>query len=224
LKEKDSGALKTLSAYHTATNQLRIAKIATVKNETVNVKSFTFQEKTASNALPGQFVMIWIPGVDEIPMSLSMINPEQNMIAISVEKVGEATRKLHKMGAGDVVGIRGPFGRGYRVTANMRTSAVMIAAGGTGVISLAPLCEQLAKNKSCRVTFLLGAKTQSELLFIERLQNVLDDKKHRFIASTDDGSYGKRGLVTTLAENILTQERFDTVVACGRNMRNLCHR
>jgi dihydroorotate dehydrogenase electron transfer subunit len=173
--------------------------------------------------------MVWIPGVDEIPMSLSMINLEQNGIAISVEKIGEATRALHRMKVGDLVGIRGPFGRGYHVTDNLKTGTVMIAAGGTGVISLAPLCEQLVKNKGCRVTFLLGAKTQSELLFIERLKNVLDDKKHRLLVTTNDGSYSKKGLVTTLAESILAKERFDAVFACGpeammHKMFMLCER
>jgi dihydroorotate dehydrogenase electron transfer subunit len=204
-----------LSAYLTANNQLRIVKIVAVKNETANVKSFTFQEKTASNAMPGQFIMIWVPGVDEIPMSLSMISSEQNLMAISVEKVGEATRKLHKMKAGDLVGIRGPFGKGYSVTDNMKDGSALIAAGGTGVISLAPLCEQLAKNKNCKVAFLLGAKTRSELLFIERLRDILDSKKHRLIVTTDDGSYGEKGLVTTLAENILAKEKFTMVFACG---------
>jgi dihydroorotate dehydrogenase electron transfer subunit len=204
-----------LSPYLTAADQLRTVKITAVENETANVKSFMFHEKTAAHALPGQFVMIWIPGVDEVPMSLSMINSQQNMVAISVEKVGEATRKLHKIKAGDIVGIRGPFGKGYHVSDNLRTGATMIAAGGTGVISLAPLCEALVKNKECKVTFLLGAKTQSELLFMNRIRNIVDQKKHRFIVATDDGSYGKKGLVTTLAESILTKDRFDTVFTCG---------
>jgi dihydroorotate dehydrogenase electron transfer subunit len=218
-----------LSAYLTATNQLRIVKIVAVKKETANVKSFTFHEKTASYASPGQFVMIWIPGVDEIPMSLSMTNPEQNTITISVEKVGEATRRLHKMRVGGLVGIRGPFGRGYRVTDNLKTGAIMIAAGGTGVVSLAPLCEHLVKNKNCRVTFLLGAKTRSELLYMERIKNTLDNKKHRLIVTTDDGSYGEKGLVTRFSESILANERFDSVFACGpevmmHKMLMLCER
>jgi dihydroorotate dehydrogenase electron transfer subunit len=216
-------------AYLTAANQLRIVKIAAVKNETANVKTFTFHDKTASHASPGQFVMIWIPRVDEVPMSLSTINPEQNMMAISVEKVGEATRKLHRMKAGDIIGVRGPFGKGYNVTGNMKKGSVLIAAGGTGVISLAPLCEQLVQSKNCKVTFLLGAKTQNELLYIERLKNILDNKKHRFIITTDDGSYGEKGLVTTLAENILRKKRFDAVFACGpeammHKMFMLCER
>jgi dihydroorotate dehydrogenase electron transfer subunit len=204
-----------LSAYLTAANQLRAVKIVEAKNETATVKSFMFHDKTASHAQPGQFVMIWIPGVDEVPMSLSMINPQQNMAAISVEKVGEATRKLHKMKIGDIVGVRGPFGKGYHVAEELKKGAAMIAAGGTGVISLVPLCEELVKNKDCRVTFLLGAKTHNELLFTKRINNALGAGRHRFIVTTDDGSYGEKGLVTTLAEGILAKERFDIVFACG---------
>ena len=209
------GALGTLSACLTETSKLRTVKIAKVQDETVSVKSFVFHDKTASPAKPGQFVMIWIPRIDEIPMSLSMINPEQNTYAISVEKVGEATRKLHKMKVGDVLGIRGPFGKGYSVTDKLETGKVMIAAGGTGVISLVPLCEELVRNKGCRITFLLGAKTRSQLLFMERIKNDLGERKHRFTVTTDDGTYGEKALVTNLAENILAKERFDTVFACG---------
>lgn len=204
-----------MSGYLTEASRLRTVKITAVKNETAKIKSFMFQDKMASHALPGQFVMIWIPGVDEVPMSLSMISRQQNTVGISVEKVGEATRKLHKMKVGGIVGIRGPFGKGYRVTDKVKTGSIMIAAGGTGVISLAPLCEELTKNKDCKVTFLLGAKTHSELLFIERIRNALDKKEHRLIVTTDDGSHGEKGLVTTLAESILAKERFDIVFACG---------
>lgn len=218
-----------MSVYLTEASRLRTVKIAAVKNETANVKSFMFQDKTASHAQPGQFVMIWIPGVDEVPMSLSMISRQQNAAGISVEKVGEATRRLHKMKVGDIVGIRGPFGKGYSMTDKIKMGAAMIAAGGTGVISLTPLCEELVKNKECRVTFLLGAKTHSELLFMDRVKNILDQKKHRLIVTTDDGSYGEKGLVTTLTESILTKERFDTVFTCGpeammQKMFMLCER
>ena len=218
-----------MSVCLTKASRLRTVKITAVKDETVNVKSFMFQDKTASKAQPGQFMMIWIPGVDEIPMSLSVINGQQNAAGISVEKVGEATGKLHSMKVGDILGIRGPFGRGYGIADKIRTGAVMIAAGGTGVISLAPLCEKLAENKDCRITFLFGAKTRSELLFTNRIENILDQKKHRLIVATDDGSYGEKGLVTTLAESILTKERFDSVFTCGpevmmHKMFMLCER
>jgi len=162
--------------------------------------------------LPGQFVMIWIPGVDEIPLSLSTIDPKEGIVEITVEEVGEFTRKLHRMKVGGVVGMRGPFGNGYTLT---KARKVLIVSGGTGLASLAPLTEKIAKQKGCRVTFLLGAKKCGELLFLERIKTLLAAMNHRVVATTEDGSYGIKGLVTEPAEQILAKERFNIVYACG---------
>jgi len=201
-----------LSAYLTAANQLRILKILSVTDETPTIKSFTFQDRLAAKASPGQFVMMWIPGVDEVPMSLSTINPEEGSVAITIEKVGEATSKLHKMKAGEVVGIRGPFGRGYTLT---KTQNVMIVGGGTGLASLAPLTEEIAKQKGRRVTFLMGAKTSGELLFLKRLQTLFATRILRMVVTTEDGSHGKKGLITEPVEQFLAKEKFDMIYACG---------
>jgi len=183
-----------------------------VKEETPTIKSFTFRDKLAAKASPGQFVMIWIPGVDEVPMSLSTIKPNEATVTITVEKVGEATKKLHRMKVGDVVGVRGPFGRGYTLT---KARKVMIVGGGTGMASLAPLTERITQTKGHEVTFLLGAKTRSDLLFLERMKTLLASTKQRMIVTTEDGSYGTKGLVTEPAERLLKEEKFDIVYACG---------
>jgi len=187
-------------------------QIAKVRDETPTIKSFTFHDKLAAKASPGQFVMIWIPTVDEVPMSLSSINPHESSASITVEKVGEATGKLHQMKAGNLVGIRGPFGKGYSLT---RARNVMIVGGGTGMASLAPFTEQMVEKKGCKVTFLLGAKTSSELLFLDRMKNLLASAKGRMVATTQDGSYGTKGLVTKSAEQLLAKETFDMIYSCG---------
>jgi dihydroorotate dehydrogenase electron transfer subunit len=200
-----------LSVYLTAT-KLRTVRIIGVKDETPTIKSITFQDRLSANASPGQFVMVWIPGVDEIPMSLSTINPKEDIAAITVGKIGEATDKLHKMKVGDIVGIRGPFGNGYTVT---RTRNVMIVGGGTGLASLAPLTEKIAAQPKPRVTLLLGAKTCNELLFLERMKTDLSKANGRMVVTTEDGSYGEKGLVTEPLERLLAAEKFDVVYACG---------
>jgi len=91
----------------------------------------------------------------------------------------------------------------------------MIVGGGTGLASLAPLAEEIAKQKGRRVTFLLGAKTHSELLFLERMKTLLATKNHRIVVTTEDGSYGTKGLITEPAEQLLVKEKFDMVYACG---------
>jgi len=204
-----------LSAYLTAANKMRTVRIVGVRDETPTIKSFTFRDRLAAEATPGQFVMIWIPGVDEVPMSLSTINPKETAVSVTVEEVGEATRKLHGMKVGEVVGIRGPFGKGYSLT---KARSDMIVGGGTGLASLAPLAEKIAKQRNRRVTLLLGAKTCNELLFLERMKTALAQMNARIIPTTEDGSYGIRGLITEAAEQLLANERFDVVYACGPEM------
>jgi len=201
-----------LSAYLTAANLLRTVRILSVREETPTIKSLTFRDRLAAKALPGQFVMIWILGVDEVPMSLSKIDSKEGAVSISVEEVGEATNRLHRIKVNDFIGVRGPFGNGYTLT---KARNVMIVGGGTGLASLAPLTEEIAQQKGRRVTFLLGAKTCGELLFLERIKIVLAKMNHRIVVTTEDGSYGIRGLVTEPAERLLTKEKFDMIYACG---------
>jgi len=153
--------------------------------------------------------MVWIPGVDEIPLSLSTIRPNGGS-SIIVAEVGEATRALHQRRARDALGIRGPYGNGFTLT----TGNIMIIGGGTGLAPLMPLAEDLSRLNT-KITFLLGAKTRDELLFLDRIETTLSKADARYIATTEDGSYGLKGLVTDPAEKILAKERFNMIYACG---------
>jgi len=198
-----------LSAYPTATNRLRIVEIQEVIVESPTAKTFVFHDKLCGRAKPGQFVMTWIPGVDEVPMSLSTIRPS-GLSSITVAEVGEATKALHQRKPGDVLGIRGPYGNGFTLT----SGNVMIVGGGTGLTPLLPLAEKLL-GLPAKITFLLGAKTKDELLFLERIEASLSKNNLKVFATTEDGSYGLKGLVTDLAEQILEKERFRMIYACG---------
>jgi len=190
---------------------MRTVKLIRVTAEAPAVKSFAFNDELCSKAEPGQFVMVWIPGVDEVPMSLSLLN-SRGQAAITAEGVGEATEALHNMKAGYTIGVRGPFGNNYTIS---RASKVMIVGGGTGLASLAPLAEKLTKEGT-KITFLMGAKTKSGLLFHVRIGNVLSKAKGRLIAATEDGSYGQRSLVTKSAEKLFKQgEKFNMIYTCG---------
>jgi len=197
-----------LSAYLTAANRLRIVKIEDIQQETPTVKSFTFKDDLLSKAKPGQFIMVWIPDVDEVPMSLSGISPYACLIC--VKKVGEATKALHQRNIGDYIGVRGPFGNGFRIG----KGKVMVVGGGTGTTALTPLVGSLAEE-DVQVTFLLGAKTRHELLFRNRIQAVLSKVKCDFQVATKDGSCGSKGVITDLAEKYLNKEEFDMIYTCG---------
>lgn len=186
--------------------------MASVQDETPTVMSLAFQDKLCSSAEPGQFAMIWIPGVDEVPMSLSALRPDISEAAITVESVGEATKALHRMKLGDTIGVRGPFGNSYVIS---DVHNAMIVGGGTGLASLAPLTERLVKQ-GAKVTLLMGAKTRGDLLFFERMNQLVSKTEGQVIATTEDASYGFKGLITEPAERILSRsEKIDMIYACG---------
>lgn len=190
-------------------NRMRIVEIMEVKKENGTVKTFIFKDKLCGSAEAGQFVMVWIPGVDEVPMSLSTITAE-GLSSITVAEVGDATKTINQRKPGEIIGIRGPFGKGFVPTGGN----VMIVAGGTGVGPLVPLTEKVAEN-AAKVTLLVGAKTKSELLFLDRLETALSGVDSETVFTTDDGSFGVKGLVTEQAEQKLKTERFGMVYTCG---------
>ena len=187
----------------------RIVQIEDIREETATIKTFFFRDKLCRLAKPGQFVMVWIPEVDEVPMSLSFMN-DFGLSGVTVERVGEATEALHGKAIGDIIGIRGPFGNFFRPV----NEKVALIGGGTGLAPLLPLIEVL-KESGATITFVLGFKTSREMFFLGRVQGLLADKKHRILMTTEDGSHGQKGLATDILESLLRGERFHTIYTCG---------
>jgi dihydroorotate dehydrogenase electron transfer subunit len=155
-------------------------------------------------AVPGQFVMVWLPGVDEVPMGFSGTDPA----AITVQRMGEATEALCALVPGDRVGVRGPMGRGFRPEEGEST---LLVGGGNGTAPLVPLA-QLLVSMGCRATPAVGARTAEELLFIDALEDISGGK---VLAATDDGTAGHHGFVTDLARDRLEEGGVDRVYTCG---------
>ncbi|MGD9131612.1 MAG: dihydroorotate dehydrogenase electron transfer subunit [Candidatus Bathyarchaeota archaeon] len=190
-------------------NRMRIVEIVDAEKENPTVKTFTFVDKLCGKAEPGQFVMVWIPGVDEIPMSLSAITPE-GLTSITVNGVGEASRALNKKEKGDQIGIRGPFGNGF-VPAE---GNVMVVGGGTGLAPLMPLTKRLAEVAD-KITLMSGVKCQDNFIFLDRVDDILSELDSESVFTTEDGSYGIECLVTAQVEQRLKKEKFDMVYTCG---------
>jgi dihydroorotate dehydrogenase electron transfer subunit len=185
---------------------MRTAMITWVLRMASDMVTLYFEDEECSKASPGQYAMIWIPGGEEIPMSLSTINPGGES-SLTVRDVGEATKTLCERTEGDKVGLRGPFGIGYTLIGN----EPLLVAGGSGVASLAPLAEAFIE-KGVKPTFILGARTESDLPFRDRLEELLDD---RLVLSTDDGSCGFDGFSSQCAEKLMDERGFDAVYTCG---------
>lgn len=188
---------------------MRTVKIFETKKENYTTKTISFNDKLCEKAEPGQFVMVWIPRLDEIPISLSGINFD-GLTSITVNGVGDASIALNKKNKGEIIGIRGPFGNGF-VTSR---GNLMVIGGGTGIGPLMPLTEKLTKIAN-KITVISGAKSKENLLFIERINKICSEIDSEIICTTEDGSYKLSGLVTDYAEMKLKQENFDMIYTCG---------
>jgi dihydroorotate dehydrogenase electron transfer subunit len=182
---------------------MTVLKVLEVRPESADAVTLTFTWH--ADAIPGQFTMVWLPGVDEVPMSLSVVEP--GVKGITVVKVGEATGALHALKPGDRLGVRGPYGNGYALPMKKRVLAV---AGGSGVASIASAVEA-ALARGSGVTVVLGARSASRLLLEERLRKTGVEVR----VATDDGSKGFRGFATALASNALADGKYDLVLTCG---------
>lgn len=179
-----------------------ICKILTSVQETNDIKSFIFPYNKETN--PGQFFMIWIPDIDEIPMSVSYIDKTKK--GITFRRVGAATNALFEIKEGEPIGIRGPYGHGFEYTGNH----LLFVGGGTGIAMIAPAVEFVRKQKK-KVTCVLGTKIKDEMFFAERIQKT----GANVILATDDGSIGEKGFASDIARDIIHSEDIDSIYTCG---------
>ncbi|MDP2216370.1 MAG: dihydroorotate dehydrogenase electron transfer subunit [Methanolobus sp.] len=177
-------------------------KITKIVQESPSNKTFFF-DRSVDEARPGQFVMVWIRGTDEIPMTLSYRN------AITVQKVGDATAKLFEMKEGDHLGIRGPFGKGFTLPG--KDENILIVAGGVGTAAIAMLAEHAMSQDTC-VTTIMGARNADELLFLDRFTPCKG-----LHMTTDDGSAHRCGFVTDVLCEI-DASGYDRIYTCGPEM------
>ncbi|MEM1524532.1 MAG: dihydroorotate dehydrogenase electron transfer subunit [Nitrososphaerales archaeon] len=189
-------------------NKPRIVSIKAFENESPFIKTIYFDDDNCSKALPGQFIMVWVPGVKEFPMSLSLPNAKGSA-AITVKPIGLGTKALYNMKIGDLIGVKGPYGTYFQPV----KGKVLIVGGGTGLAPLSLLCYKYL-NYYSTITVIIGARTSNQLIFIEKFKNILRDKG-RIVITTDDGSKGFKGFASDAAKQLIKAENFDMIYVCG---------
>ena len=164
----------------------------------------------ARKAQAGQFAVV-IPDErgERIPLTLADWDPEAGTVTIVFLVVGTSTQKLAWLATGDSVAhLAGPLGRPTEVE-NFGTVAVV--GGGVGIAAVFPIARAL-KDAGNRVIAVMGARCRDLLFWEDRLHTISDE----LIPTTDDGSYGRKGVVTQpLQELLQAGQRLDRVIAVG---------
>jgi len=193
-------------------DRIRIVKVEEVIDESPTVRTLIFKDDLCASAKPGQFTMAWMPSTDELPMSV-MISEREGYAALTIRKHGYSSTALYNTNVGRMLGVRGPYGNSFDIA----KGRVLLVGGGTGLVPILRLSRELAKRKSKKsdIMLIIGARTKDEVIFEKLAKRVLKKVKSKVIVTTEDGSYGIRGLATDAAEKAMEKNCFDMVYTCG---------
>ncbi|HUR60831.1 MAG TPA: dihydroorotate dehydrogenase electron transfer subunit [Candidatus Thermoplasmatota archaeon] len=189
----------------------RITRIESFTQETPRHATLAFRDDRLAAAPAGTFCMVWVPGVDEVPMGLGP-NDAEGRVTLTVEGKGDCTKALLALGLGGKIGVRGPYGNGFTLPA--KKGSVCFVGGGTGIAPMARGAQQ-ARGAGHEVTVVSGARSKDLLLLHPFLGKGHDDGQWSYEPCTDDGSFAFHGFTTQRLEQLLLEEDFDLVAACG---------
>ncbi|MBW3581822.1 MAG: dihydroorotate dehydrogenase electron transfer subunit [Euryarchaeota archaeon] len=185
----------------------RAARIVAFERLSDRHVAFEVADPHLARTKAGQFAMLWIPGVDEVPMGVSTVDPERGTAWFLVLEVGDCTRAMGRLKAGDRIGVRGPYGRPFAVPKAAKT---LLVGGGTGTAPLLAAVDEVHATGGT-ATVVPGARTKDLLVWLDRFEAAADAVH----PCTDDGSLGHHGFTTGKTEELLATGAFDLVLTCG---------
>jgi dihydroorotate dehydrogenase electron transfer subunit len=163
-------------------------KVKDIRQDAPNLKTYVFEYNL--RAKPGQFIMVWMPGVDEVPMSIGWQTDKEFHLGIA--DAGDCTHAIHQqIKVGDKLGIRGPYGTNFEYKGYEEIICVGGGAGTPPMLNLA----QCAHKDGIKVTMIQGGRSKEHLLYEDLFKKIgVED----LMCATDDGSYGHKGYCTDL--------------------------
>jgi NAD(P)H-flavin reductase len=168
---------------------------------------------------PGQFVMLYAPGVGEVPISTSGVPGDDGVLTHTIRGVGAVSRALAGLEVGNVVGVRGPFGTTWPVD-SARSGDLVVVAGGIGLAPLRPAIREVLADRDAfgRVSVLVGARTPADLLYGEELaawRARLDVDVLVTVDAATPAWHGRVGLVTALIPAADLDGKSAVALVCG---------
>jgi len=159
---------------------------------------------------PGQFAQLRIDDSKETflrrPISLHHVDYQRNEVSFLVQKAGKGTASLWQKKQGSTLNVILPLGKGFSMPTSSQQKFLLVG-GGVGVAPLLFMGEAM-QRMGVRPAFLLGARSKSDLLLLDKYRALGD-----VYVTTEDGSEGEKGFVTQ--HSILRTERFDSIAVCG---------
>jgi sulfite reductase subunit B len=170
--------------------------------------------------LPGQFIEVSIPGIGEAPISISSSPTRKGPFEMVIRKVGNVSKAMHALAAGDRIFIRGPFGTSFPVDDVMKGKDIVFICGGIGIVPIRSVIQYVLDNRRNygRVIILFGAKTPGERLFIEEFEEWHKEKNVTILETVDrrdEGWSGPEGVITTLLPLVKIEKEKTVAVVCG---------
>lgn len=198
------------------------ARITAVSPLTSEEKLFTIElpHDLHLNHEPGQFVEVSVLGVGEAPISITSSPSRSNgSFELCIRKVGDLTNVIHNMDRGDIIGIRGPFGRGFPVE-RFRGKDILFVCGGLGMAPLRSLVNEVLDDRGNygRVILLYGARSPGDILFKEEIAawDASDDVElHLTVDRPSEGWERNVGVITTLFPEVQIEARNTVAVVVG---------
>jgi NAD(P)H-flavin reductase len=197
-------------------------RIARLRDETAD--SFTLEIEPAGGTdrfafRPGQFNMLYVFGVGEVPISISGDPAGQEPLQHTTRVVGAVTKAMRRLKRGDTIGVRGPFGSHWPIAA-IEGRDVVIVAGGIGLAPLRPaLCQLLANRKKYRrIVLVYGTRSPEDILYRSELERWRDQFDLETYVTVDRASAdwrGNVGVVSTLIARAPFDPSNTTALVCG---------
>lgn len=193
-----------------------------VSKETQDTFTLRLEPEDGANGnafRPGQFSMLWVFGVGELPISISGDPGDRDRLVYTVRSVGQATNALVTQVVGKGVGVRGPYGTGWPMEA-ARGHDVIVVAGGIGLAPLRPVIYDVLQNRGHygRLVILYGARTPQDLLYRKELATWTRQRDTQVLTTVDYGGMSWRGhvgVVTTLFKYARLKPSNSIAMVCG---------
>ena len=197
----------------------RVVSVTEQTSDTVSLELVAATGDGSIDFRPGQFTMVYVYGVGEVPISISGDPAKPRLLHHTVRRVGAVTNAICDLAPDGQIGIRGPFGRGWPTTESGDRD-VLIIAGGIGLAPLRPAVFDVLANRERygSVSLLYGTRTPEDMLFSDDLHEWRSrfDMEAEVTVDRATGTWrGDVGLVTTLLPRVAFDPGNTTAFVCG---------